>query len=137
MEGEYYNPPIPWNYETIVQRYTDNISKCDWHRPVSFEALQSYSEIVRVKRALQLISEAIKENDPAAIELSIDFVLSPVYFHYSGYIRESMARRLRSCNLGEKQRKKLVSGIESLIKNSKKSYEFPEIKRLYKKAKES
>lgn len=132
----YHNPPDEWSFESIKTRYFEAIDKANAQASINFDAIEQYPELIKIKKTLQLISYALKSNDAGAIEVSVTFVTSPVYFHYSGYIRETMARRLKHCSMTIEQQKAIISGVESIIKNKQFSYEFKEISKLYNRVKE-
>ncbi|NVJ61072.1 MAG: hypothetical protein HWE27_11825 [Gammaproteobacteria bacterium] len=131
----YYNPPEEWSFESIVSRYNKINNDCGKECAISFEFVAKLPEIIRIKKALQMISLELKSEDPGAIELSVSLVASPVYFHYSGYIRATMARRLKNCSLNARQKRELIKGIDAVLANKKLSYEFKEVKALYVKVK--
>ena len=131
----YYNPPKEWSYESIVSRYLNFNNTAHGDSSISFEGVEKYPELIRIKKTLHMISDELKSKDPAAIDISVSFVASPVYFHYSGYIRATMARRLKHCSLNIQQKRTLINGIERLIENRQTSHEFKEIKALYMKVK--
>ena len=127
----YYNPPLEWQYESIKNNYLSLVKKLKISEPISFFKLERWDGIVQVRETLLEISLGLKRKDSACVEISIRFVISPVYFHYSGFIRERMASRLKHCTLTTTQEGYLVRGVEALIANKKNSCEFKEIKKLY------
>ena len=129
----YYHPPIEWSYDSIVDWYLKINNEVSWQNTLSFDSIEGFTDIIRIKKALQMISFKLKEKDPGAVDICVSFVSSPVYFHYSGYIRATMARRLKSCKLSVKQKRVLTRGVEALIANKQTSHEFKEIKALYVK----
>ena len=134
-KDSYYNPPPKWSFESIVARYQLVNNNENWEYAISFESVKKYPELIRIKKALQMISLELKSNDPGAIDICVSLVSSQVYFHYSGYIRATMARRLKSCKLTNIQVLQLVKGLEMLFENNKVSYEFKELKALLIKVK--
>ena len=134
MSGDYYSPPYEWQFDSMVQMYRSLTSnKIDLE--VDFEYFEKFEGIVKVKQLLLFISDRIKLNDSAAISISVNFVISPVFFHYSGYIRQSMARRLKNADLSANQISQIIKGVESLIKLGKTGQEFKQIHMLYLRVK--
>ncbi len=129
-DPDYYLPPPQWRYDSIVSLYK-SLTSNKIISEVDFDQFDHGSEVIRVKSLLQFISERIKLNDSAAIAISVNFVVSPVYFHYSGYIRQTMARRLRKVELSEYQVNQVINGVEDLIRNDKTGRGFEQIYKLY------
>ena len=131
MKEGYYNPPDDWKYAAIKDRYKA-LRADDVDQPgIDFHKYGGMAEIYTVKYLLREISERIKLGDSAAIAIAVSFVIAPVYFHYSGYIRATMARRLRSIELDSAQKQAIMTGYQALLASGKVSFEFKEIKRLY------
>ncbi len=78
------------------------------------------------------LSERIKDNDEAAVAICIDFVISPVMFCYSGYIRARMANRLKSAQLTETQKHQLRKGLLNLFERDDIGIEYREFVKLLK-----
>ena len=98
METNYYLAPIKWKFEAIKRLYLNNcIGKQSSN--INFLKYDALCGIVREKKLLQEISTRINLPDKAAIEVAVNFIGEQVYFHYSGYIKESMARRLKHCEV--------------------------------------
>jgi hypothetical protein len=57
----------------------------------------------------------LKEQDPNAIEMAIQFLEADPWFHRSGYIKEEITRRLKRAPLSGKQISILNSGILSMV----------------------
>jgi len=128
FSGEYYTPPNEWKFEAIKRKYLSYGVK---DSNLDLEAFEQYDGIIKVKYFLQAISECVVFDDIAAVDISVDFVISPVYFHYSGYIRQTMARRLKSATLSKQQVAKIIKGVQSLISSGKTGEEFEQIHKLY------
>lgn len=98
---------------------------------IDFSRYDNLRGLVREKALVQDISERIKLADKAAIEVAVSFVVEQVYFHYSGYIKESMARRLKNCEaLSQDQISRIISGVASLIQSGNVGPEFGQLKKL-------
>lgn len=107
FSNTYYNPPYEWQYETVKRKYCEAVSFAKAEPTISFAYLENYdSAAVKTRELLRFVSDALKKNDAGAIEICIEFVISSAYFHYSGYIRETMARRLKHCTLNNTTEKK-------------------------------
>lgn len=115
MENDaYYCPPKEWTFAEVRQRYARLGSSYRVKEPLLLEYPYE-SELIKLKHALWDISGAIKMQDSAATEIAIEFVLSDVFFHYSGYIRATMARRLKSAGLSETSKERLRKGLFRLF----------------------
>ena len=64
------------------------------------------------------------------MEVAIEFVLSDVFFHYSGYIRATMAKRLKSAGLSETAKERLRRGLLGLFSSDTFGPEHKEFARL-------
>lgn len=116
--SEYYKPPPEWRYDAIKERYERLARVLKVKAPLKIEYRYS-SDLMNVKYVLLDISEGIKVNDAASIEIAADFIIAPVYFHYSGYIRTTMARRLKHPALSEAQRDRIVTGFLTIFESEK------------------
>ncbi|MBX3727230.1 MAG: hypothetical protein KF823_15075 [Xanthomonadales bacterium] len=86
--------------------------------------------MAKLKHALWDISLAVKGQDEAAIEVAMEFVLSRVFFHYSGYIRSTMARRLKGVSLSETTKERLRRGLFDIFSSDIFGPEHKEFARL-------
>lgn len=81
---------------------------------------------------LSRLSDRIKHNDAAAIEICIGFVISPVMFCYSGYIRARMATRLKSADLTETQKHQIRKGLLKIFEAGDFNFEYNQFVKLLK-----
>lgn len=125
----YYCPPVKWSLAEVRQRYARLASSYKVADPLSLEYPYE-SDLIKLKYALWDISAAIKRRDDAAIEIAIEFVLSDVFFHYSGYIRAGMARRLKSAGLPETANERLRRGLLRLFSSGSFGPEHKDFARL-------
>lgn len=58
---------------------------------------------LQYRATLYKIADGLSENDPVCIELAIEYIELNYFGSYSGYIRERLARLLKSANLEYKQ----------------------------------
>lgn len=130
MDTDYYSTPQKWKFETIKRLYLNN-SSTKQSSKIDFSRYDNLSGIDREKVLLQEISERINLPDKAAIEVAVNFIGEQVYFHYSGYIKESMARRLKNCDaLSQTQISRIISGVTNLISSGNVGSEFKQLKKL-------
>jgi hypothetical protein len=113
----YYTPPEAWSYEQIRINYLRLASSYKVAKPLPFE--HEGQDLSKLKQALGEISLGIKSQDPACLQLAVDFVTAPVYFHYSGYLRAGMARRLKQIPLPASHAQRLQSGLLKLFRTGK------------------
>ncbi len=125
----YYFPPNAWTFSEVRQRYERLAKSFKVKDPLLLEYPYE-SELIKLKHALWEISRGIKKQDGAAIEIAIEFVLSGVFFHYSGYIRATMARRLKSAGLSETAKERLRRGLFKLFSSDTFGPEHKEFARL-------
>lgn len=125
----YYCPPKEWTFAEVRQRYESLANSYRIKEPLIFEYPWE-SELIKLKHALWDISGAIKKQDSAATEIAIEFVMSDVFFHYSGYIRATMARRLKSAGLSETSKERLRQGLFRLFLSNTFGPEHKEFARL-------
>lgn len=128
-DDAYYRPPTEWTFREIRHKYQRLASTYRVETQLSLEH-SCESELAKVKCALQDISRGIKTQDSAAIEVAIEFVLSDVFFHYSGHIRATMARRLKSAGLSEAANERLRRGLLKLFSSGTFGPEHKEFARL-------
>jgi hypothetical protein len=125
----YYCPPKEWTFNEVRQRYERLARSYRVKEPLSLEYPYE-SELIKLKHALWDISKAIKKQDSAAMEIATEFVLSDVFFHYSGYIRATMARRLKSATLSETSKERIRRGLFRLFLSDAFGPEHKEFARL-------
>lgn len=125
----YYCPPNEWTFSEVRQRY-ERLAKSYKVKDLLPLEYPYESELIKLKHALWEISGGIKKQDGAAIEIAIEFVLSDVFFHYSGYIRATMARRLKSAGLSETAKERLRRGLFRLFSSDTFGPEYKEFARL-------
>ena len=126
---KYYIPPISWSYENIVNTYGKLADSLEVKIPLEFVCRENHP-IFNIKNVLHEISNRLSIGDAAAIEMSKQFVIDDVYFHYSGFIRATMARRLKSVALSESDKQELRNGIYILFLNGTFGPEYKELSNL-------
>ena len=129
MECDYYSTPQKWEFGSIKQLYLNNIRKTQTS-VVDFKKFERYEGIMKEKLLLQELSERLTLPDFGAIEVAVNFIVAPVYFYYSGHIKESMARRLKNCELSSNQVSRVVKGIDALSGSDNTGLEFKQLKKL-------
>lgn len=130
MQNEaYYCPPREWTFSEVRLRYERLCSSYEVKEPLLLQYPYE-SELAKLKHALWDISSAVKGQDSAAIEVAMEFVFSRVFFHYSGYIRSTMARRLKGVTLPEAAKERLRRGLFNIFSSDIFGPEHKEFARL-------
>ncbi|RCU51623.1 hypothetical protein DU002_03900 [Corallincola holothuriorum] len=124
---------MEWRREYVIQRYEQLAKSLRVCQPISFDGVSKTSPSVSSKHALWAISHAVAKGDEAAIKIAKQFVLADVYFHYSGFIRATMARRLKSANLSLHDREELREGLYKLFYSGQFGPEYKEFCRLLRR----
>ena len=84
-------------------------------------------DVVTLRQTLVAISGAVVHGDRVAIQIASEFVAANVYFHYSGYIRAGMARRLKSVTLNDEQKLLIRTGLLSIFESGVYGPEYREL----------
>ncbi|HEY0589599.1 MAG TPA: hypothetical protein VGD52_25960 [Pseudoduganella sp.] len=87
-----------------------------------FEGLGKYD--------LHCLADLLLENDPAAIERCVRFVIAETRGFWHGRARAMMCRRLKHCELGQQHRAQLVEAITSRLATGLFSEQFKDQLRL-------
>lgn len=106
---KHYDIPPAWHPKNIKEKYLELVKSYKVESAINFLEYEEWQDYTRT--VLIAISWCIKERDPASIQIAIDFISAPVYFSYSGYIKSSMASRLKSVNLSEALKHKIRQGL--------------------------
>lgn len=91
---------------------------------------------LQYRQTLYRICNGVRENDVACIELAIRYIELNYIGSYSGFIREKLARALKSVSLAPSQSRRLKIHFETLVKEDRCLQEFGEYKKLLRKLNE-
>lgn len=120
---ESYHVPDKWRKTPIEERYNTLCQKWKFKGTLEIDPhYDMYGE--HPFGILKAISESIKKNDNAAIELAIDFIVTPILFSSSGFIKQSMARRLKTTPLEESDKEKLRIGLLDILYHRDYGHEY-------------
>ncbi|MCL4678969.1 MAG: hypothetical protein KJ017_10320 [Alphaproteobacteria bacterium] len=125
----YYNPPACWQHAALVENYLRLAKTYKVQSPLSFPEDQGLRFRQHID-TLNRLSDRIKENDAAAISICIDFVITPVMFCYSGYIRARMAARLKAAVLSETQKHHIRKGLLKIFESGDYNFEYNQFVKL-------
>ena len=92
---------------------------------------------LQYRETLYRICNGVRENDVACIELAIRYIELNYIGSYSGFIREKLARAIKSAPLTSTQNDRLRIHFQNLIDNNECFVEFSEYKKLLKKTHEN
>lgn len=87
---------------------------------------------LQYRATLYRVSEGIRAGDAACAELAIQYIELDYVGSYSGFIKERLARALKSAKLASQQKRRLMVKFQSLIDNNQCRQEFGEYKKLRK-----
>ncbi len=87
---------------------------------------------LQYRQTLYRVCDGVRGNDPACIELAIRYIELNYIGSYSGFIREKLARALKSASLLNSQDNRLRRHFETLVNENMCFQEFGEYKKLWK-----
>jgi hypothetical protein len=132
----YHGIPSGWSANDLVAEHSrlggvDDISvgriagpRPDW--------LPQRSEWLRYRETLYRISDGVTSGDLACIELAVRFIELRYIGSYSGFIREKLARRLRSATINSEQRLRLHNHFRMLVLRGERTQEFRDYMKLWR-----
>ena len=88
---------------------------------------------LQYRQTLYRVGDGVRNNDQACIEIAIRYIELNYIGSYSGFIREKLARALKSISLSPTQEKRLLMHFKNLIKNNECFEEYKEYKKLIKR----
>ena len=92
---------------------------------------------LQYRETLYRVCDGVRENDGACIELAIRYIELNYIGSYSGFIREKLARALKSASFSPDYAQRLKVHFEDLIRKNECFEEFGEYKKLLKKMQEN
>ena len=87
---------------------------------------------LQYRATLYKLADGVRVGDAACAELAIRYIELDYIGSYSGFIKERLARALKSTKLSFQQRRRLKARFQSLIDNDQCRQEFGEYKKLLK-----
>lgn len=126
---EYHSVPRGWTAEEIFEKHKNLNGTFDlWtEKPKKFPApawMTNRQAWHHYQNTLQKVSDGIKQKDKACTEIAIQFIELHFIGSCSGYIRESLARRLKQANLSREQKERLNRHFINLLESRVRTREF-------------
>jgi hypothetical protein len=132
LPSAYHEVPAEWSATRVIETYARLANSFHVHTPSDL-AIRVVHPFIQSKHALYRLSDAVKSQDQAAIWLSAQFLASDVYFSGSGYLKSSIARRLKSAALDEQTRDIVRQGALSLWREGMYRQEWREYRALLRR----
>jgi hypothetical protein len=131
----YHGVPKGWSKDEIINEYrrlggTFLINGKEATEPGTPSFLPDRYNWLQYRETLYRISEGVKANDSACIELAIRYIELNYIGSYSGFIRAKLARALKGAILAKSQKKRLRTHFKRLIVSHECFQEFSEYKKL-------
>jgi hypothetical protein len=123
-----YVVPDRWQAHAVARSY-ENLAK-SLHVESPAPMVGRFGHRLSECTVLSALYDALSACDPAAQEICVAFVVAPVYFSTSGYLRAAMARRLRNCELQPHQIEVLRKGLVSIFESGDFGSEAKDLLRL-------
>jgi hypothetical protein len=132
----YYEIPQPWRAASLIADYRARCARLgiaaspdvEWYRPGA-----RANELFAALEVILNLCALSAGGDAAATQITVAFVLSDVYFFYSGFARSHAARRLRRAPLTASQIEALRDGIIGMLEQGRSGQEMREFVRLLRK----
>jgi len=134
----YHGVPNGWSKEEIISEHrrlggTFSINGEEATEPGAPAFLPDRYNWLQYRQTLYKVSEGVKANDNACIELAIRYIVLNYIGSYSGFIREKLARALINASLSSSQKERLRKHFRNLIDRNECFQEFKEYKKLLRK----
>jgi hypothetical protein len=139
---QYHGVPDGWSKDELVTEHRRlggnfSIEGEDATEPGAPAFLPDRYNWLQYRETLYRVCDGVRENDDACIELAIKYIELNYIGSYSGFIREKLARALKSVSLSFAHKQRLKIHFEDLIRKNECFEEFGEYKKLLKKINES
>ena len=139
---KYHGVPDGWSKDEIIAahrrlRGVFSIIGEDATEPGAPAFLPDRFNWLQYRETLYRVCDGVRENDNACIELAIRYIELNYIGSYSGFIREKLARALKSTSLSSAHAQRLKKHFEGLIKKQECFEEFGEYKKLLRKINDS
>ena len=134
----YHGVPKGWTKREILDRHRElegkfSIDSEDAIEPGAPSFLPDRYNWLQYRQTLYRVCEGVRESDPACVELAIQYIELNYIGSYSGFIREKLARALKSIVLSNVHVSRLKTHFQRLIDRKECFEEFSEYKKLLKK----
>lgn len=133
----YHGVPKGWTKQNIISTYAILKGKFPIDQTKSTEPkapswLPDRYNWLDYRETLYKVAEGVRKGDRACIELAIRYIELNYFGSYSGFIREKLARALKSQDLSLSQIRRLNNHFQKLINNKQCFQEFKEYHKLRK-----
>ena len=139
---KYHGVPDGWSKDALVAEHQRlggkfSIDGEDASEPGAPAFLPDRYNWLQYRETLYRVCDGVRENDDACIELAIKYIELNYIGSYSGFIREKLARALKSVSLSSAHAERLENHFEDLIRKNECFEEFGGYKKLLKKINEN
>jgi hypothetical protein len=134
----YHGVPEGWHAAEILAVHRRlggyfNLEGPEASEPGAPSWLPDRYEWLQYRQALYRVGDGIRANDPACIELAVQYIELRYIGSYSGFIRARLARALKRASLSEDHRSRLNSHFRGLVLRRDWCGEFTEYFRLWRR----
>ena len=131
----YHGVPKGWRKEEILEMHRSlngvyPIGGGDATEPGAPSWMPDRYSWLQYRETLKRVSDGVRASDSACIEIAIRYIELNYFGSYSGFIRESLARGLKSQELSKSQRERLELHFQRLIAAGMCFQEFKEYKKI-------
>lgn len=127
----YHGVPAGWYSAEIIAAHKAlggefSISGSEATEPGAPSWMPERNEWLQYRATLYRVANGVRADDPACVELAVRFIELRYIGSYSGYIRERLARALKSANLTDVQAVRLDKHFRGLLVEREHTVEFRE-----------
>ena len=131
----YHGVPEGWSKPEIVATYDALNGEFSIEVPEATESgapswLPDRYNWLQYRVTLHRVADGVRLGDPALIELAIRYIELNYFGSYSGFIKERLARALKSQSLSKSQNDRLKQHFRFLVANGQCFQEFKEYRKL-------
>lgn len=129
-----YNGTGPWAAGAVLKRYAELARRFHVEPPADLTPLETQDRGVRwIYPVMERVNEAIEQNDPAAIEIGIEFIQSDDHFPFGKILKSNTARALRRAALCAGQIHRIRRRVLQMLVDGRVPHEYKEYAKLLRK----
>ena len=135
---QYHGVPKGWSKPEIIAEHSKlggifSIDGADATEPGAPDFLPDRYNWLQYRQTLYRVGDGVRVNDEACVELAIRYIELNYIGSYSGYIREKLARALKTVSLPPPQATRLKEHFAALVEQENCLQEFAQYRKLLQK----